>query len=84
LAAAVRQAFKVHHSWDRCTRRVAAAFARNPASASERERWFHQLAHEALKATDIIESVDNDGRPEADASPHSNTDKIGHSDHRRG
>ena len=53
LTAVIRQALKAHRSWNGCTRIVAAAFAKTPVEATEREHWCRQLAEDALKADDI-------------------------------
>jgi hypothetical protein len=54
LSAAIREALKAHRGWDRRTRTVAAAFAKAPAKAAEREAWGRQLAEAALKSSDIL------------------------------
>lgn len=54
LAAAIREALKAHRGWDRRTRTVAAAFAKAPANAAEREAWSRQLAEAAVKSSDIL------------------------------
>ena len=53
LAAAIRASLTTHRNWDGCTRAVAAAFARTPRAAEQRERWCQQLAEAALKDADI-------------------------------
>lgn len=48
LAAAIRKALQEHRNWNGCTRAVAAAFARTPDTATEREQWCRRLAEETL------------------------------------
>jgi hypothetical protein len=53
LAAAIRGALRTYRNWNGCTRAVAAAFAKTPSWAEQRETWCRRLAEDALRASDV-------------------------------
>jgi hypothetical protein len=57
LAAAIRESLRAHRGWDRRTRAVAAAFAKAPTKAAEREAWSRRLAEVTLRAPDVLTEI---------------------------
>lgn len=53
LATAIRSSLRRRRGWNGCTRAVAVAFTESPISAAEREAWCHQLAVQALNASEV-------------------------------